>query len=614
MSGAMKFNDMRGSRNGGAFSFDHYRGRLLAVLGVLAVATVGLIARAVQLQLVSQDFYEDQGNARFTRTEKLVAHRGAIFDRNGEPLAVSTPVDAVWVNPQLLEKSTDQYRRLAEAINRDVRWLTQRVSSNLDREFLYLVRGMRPDDAAQVKALKIPGVNLLREYRRYYPAGEVTGHVLGFTGIDDGGQEGLELAFDSLLAGEEGKKRVIRDLKGNIVEDIESISAARPGGDLVSSIDLRIQYLAYRELKSAIAQHHAQSGSVIVIDVETGEVLAMVNQPGFNPNDREQLDARNYKNRAATDIFEPGSSIKPFIVAAALETGRYHGNTVIDTAPGFIRVGIKTFTDEHNLGAAPLTTLLAKSSNVGMAKIALSLEPKKMWGMLNAFGFGAVSGSGFPAESAGMLENYARWRDINIATISHGNGIAVTPLQLGHAYAILGAGGVSRPISLRRVDAPIAGTRVLSESVAHELLSVMENVVSEEGTGSRAALLGYRVAGKTGTAWKPAQGGGYSGEHYIGTFGGVVPVSHPKLATIVMIDDPEGKTYHGGEVAAPVFANVMAGALRLLGIPADNIEKIPEERRDNTLLQASEAPAAPIVRTATRDMKPSIVRTQAQAR
>ncbi len=614
MSGAMKFSDLRDSRSAhGSFSFDHYRGRMLVILAVLALATAGLIARAVQLQLVSQEFYEDQGKARYTRVTKLAAHRGAILDRNGEPLAVSTPVDTIWVNPKELHTATDQYRRLAEALNRDSAWLTQRVSSNLDREFLYLVRGMRPDDAAQVKALKIPGVYLQREYRRYYPAGEVTGHVLGFTNIEDGGQEGLERAFDHVLAGEEGKKRVIRDLKGNTVEDIESISAARPGADLTTSIDLRIQYLAYRELKAAMAKHHAQSGSIVVIDVDTGEVLAMVNQPGFNPNDREQLDARSYKNRAATDIFEPGSSIKPFIVAAALETGRYHGNTVIDTSPGYIRVGIKTFNDERNLGAAPLTTLLAKSSNVGLAKIALSLEPAKMWGMLAAFGFGAVSGSGFPGESAGMLDNYARWRQINIATISHGNGIAVTPLQLGHAYAILGAGGISRPISLRRLDAPEPGTRVISESVAHELLGVMESVVSEEGTGSRAALIGYRVAGKTGTAWKPEQNGGYSGEHYIATFGGVVPVSSPKLAAIVMIDDPEGKAYHGGDVAAPVFANVMAGALRLLGVPADNIDSIPEERRDNTLLQAEATLVAPIVRARARDSLPSISRAQAQA-
>jgi len=592
-----KFGETRGDAK--AFSFEMFRGRLRVLLVCLTLACLGLVARAAYLQLIDKSFYATQGNARFMRTAKLAAHRGAILDRNGETLAVSTPVDSVWVNPRELKESLDQLPRLAEALNRDRNWLTQRVSSNLDREFLWLVRLMRPQDAAQVAALKIPGVYLQREYRRYYPAGEVTGHILGFTNLDDIGQEGLELAYDHTLGGEMGAKRVIRDLHGNTVEDIESIRPARPGGDLIASIDLRIQYLAYRELKQAIAQHRAQAGSIVVIDVDTFEVLAMVNQPSFNPNDREQLEARNYRNRAATDIFEPGSSIKPFVVAAALASGRYHANTVIDTEPGFLRVGIKTFSDERNLGAVPLTTVIAESSNVGMAKVALSLEPQKMWEMLSGFGFGEVTGSGFPGESAGMLDNYSRWRPINIATISHGNGIAVTPIQLGHAYAILGAGGVSRPVSLRRIDTETASTRVLDEDVARELIGVMESVVSQEGTGSRAALNGYRVAGKTGTAWKPAAGGGYSGERFIATFGGVVPASRPKLAAIVMIDDPAGKTYHGGEVSAPVFANVMAGALRLLGIPADNVADIP----DTTLVQARTLPARA---TIDRDLQSSV--------
>lgn len=578
----MSYADIRHAERK-AFSFEHFRGRLLLVLLLLVLGAVGLIARAAQLQLVNQGFLESQGKARYTRVAKLAAHRGAILDRHGETLAVSTPVDTIWGNPRELKEAMDQLPRLAEALNRDRAWLTQRITSNLDREFLYLYRHMRPQDAAQVAGLKIPGVYLQREYRRYYPAGEVTGHMLGFTNMDDVGQEGLELAFDHTLGGEVGAKRVIRDLHGNTVEDIESIRAARPGSDLVTSIDLRIQYLAYRELKAAIAQHQAQSGSVVVIDVDSGEILAMVNQPGFNPNDREQLEPRNYRNRAATDIFEPGSSIKPFIVAAALATGRYHGNTIIDTAPGFIKVGIKTFNDEKNLGAAPLTTILAKSSNVGMAKIALALAPEKMWAMLTAFGFGEVTGTGFPGESAGLLENYSHWRQVNIATISHGNGVAVTPVQLAHAYAILGAGGINRPLTLRRVDAPVAGQRVLEENIAHELLGIMESVVSQEGTGSRAALTGYRVAGKTGTARKPGANG-YLGDEHIATFGGVVPASRPKLAAIVMIDDPTSKEYHGGDVAAPVYASVMAGALRLLGIPADNMSTVPQ----SMLVQASD--------------------------
>jgi cell division protein FtsI (penicillin-binding protein 3) len=606
MSVALNYSDSRPTR-GGAFSFDHYRGRMIVVLVVFALIVLGLIARAAQLQLVSQDFYEDQGKARYTRVAKLAAHRGAILDRNGETLAVSTPVDTVWVNPRELQTATDQYKRLAEALNRDVRWLTQRVSSNLDREFLSLVRHMRPDDAAQVKALKIPGVYLQREYRRYYPAGEVTGHILGFTSVDDGGQEGLELAYDYTLAGEEGKKRVIRDLKGNTVEDIESIRPARPGNELVTSIDLRIQYLAYRELKAAIEQHHAQSGSMVIVDVDTGEVLAMVNQPGFNPNDREQLEVRSYKNRAATDIFEPGSSIKPFIATAGVLTGRYSADTVIDTSPGYIQVGNKRFPDTHNNGAITLTTVLAKSSNVGMTKMALTLSRDQMWQTLDAFGFGHVTASGYPGESAGMLAPASQWRTLEQATISFGYGLSVTPLQLAHAYAVLGTHGIDRPISLRRIDGPVEGRRVVDEHVAREMLSMMEHVVTQEGaTGGRAALDGYRVAGKTGTAWKAkVDSAGYDTDHFRATFGGVVPASNPKLAAIVMIDDPAGASHTGGEVSAPVFANVMAGALRLLGVPADNLDSIPESRRDNTLLQASDfSPAAPISRDTSRsDLK-----------
>ena len=593
MSVALDFSDARGARAG--FSVEQYRGRLMVLLIVLAFAMLGLLARAAQLQLVSRDFYEAQGEARFTRVTKLMAHRGAILDRNGEPLAVSTPVDTIWVNPQELHAAPEQYRRLAEALNRDEQWLAQRVSSNLDREFLYLVRGMRPDDAAQVKALKIPGVYLQREYRRYYPAGEVTGHVLGFTNIDDGGQEGLELAFDHLLAGEPGAKRVIRDLKGNTVEDIESIAPARPGSDLITSLDLRIQYLAYRELKAAVARHGARSGSIVVIDIDSGEVLAMANQPGFNPNDREQLDVRNYKNFAATDIFEPGSSIKPFIAAAGLMSGRYRANTVIDTSPGFVQVGLKRISDKRNHGPISLTTVIANSSNVGMTKMTLTLPREQMWKTLDAFGFGHVTGSGFPGEAAGLLAAPARWHTIEQATISYGYGLSVTPLQLARAYSVLGGYGIDRPLTLRKVDGPIAGERVIDERIARELLSMMEHVVTQQGaTGTRAALDGYRVAGKTGTAHK-AVNGAYDIEHYRATFGGVVPVSRPKLAAVVMIDDPAGDDHTGGEVAAPVFANVMAGALRLLGIPADNLEAIPETSRDATLLQAGVV--APLTRT-----------------
>jgi cell division protein FtsI (penicillin-binding protein 3) len=552
------------------------------VLGMLAVGGVALLARAVYLQVIDQAFLQKEGNERILRTAKLSASRGMILDRNGEPLAVSTPVDTVWADPRKLAQVPQEFPRLAKALDRDPQWLARRVTSSLDREFVYLVRHMRPQDAARVRALGIPGVNTQREYRRYYPAGEVTGHLLGFTNVDDVGQEGLELAFDQWLGGVPGEKRVMRDSLGRTIEDIERIRAPRPGQDLYTSIDLRVQYLAYRELKAAVQANRARSGSVVVLDIATGEVLAMVNQPSFNPNDREQYAASRYRNRATNDVFEPGSSIKPFVVAAGLETGRYHPATVIDTSPGTIRVGIKTVKDKHNLGVIDVTTVLAKSSNVGVVKIALSLTPGQMWEALDQFGFGRVTGSGFPGESAGILPQPRHWRPINQATMSYGYGLSVTPLQLAQAYAVLGSGGISRPVSLRRIDSVPTGERVLDESVARDLVSMMEAVVSDAGTARRARTLGYRVSGKTGTAWKASDQGGYSTNKYMAVFGGLVPASNPRLAAIVVIDEPTGGAYYGGEVAAPVFSEVMSGALRLLAIPPDDLQRLPA----TTLVQA----------------------------
>lgn len=570
-----------------AFSPDQYRIRLRFVLGMLLLIAAALVARAVDLQLLDDGFLEGQGDARYTRVAKLSANRGGIYDRNGEALAASMPVDTVWASPTQVMKVSDQIPRLAEALNRDPKWLTQVLSSNLERDFVYLVRHMRPSDAAQVAALKVPGVYLLREYQRFYPAGEVTGHLLGFTKkYEDIGQEGLELAYDRWLGAEAGAKRIIQDRYGRTVEDIESIRAPRPGSDLVTSIDLRIQYLAYRELKAAVQQRHAKAGSIVVLDVTTGEILAMVNQPSYNPNDRDQVAPSRYRNRAATDIFEPGSSIKPFVAAAGLASGRYHASTIIDTSP--FRVGIKLIEDHKPLGSVSLTTVIAKSSNVGMSKMAMTLAPEPMWRTLDAFGFGQVSGSGFPGESAGMLNDPAHWSRISQATMSYGYGLAVTPLQLAHAYATLGAGGISRPVTLRRADQPVEGQRVIEEHVAHELLEMMESVVSQDGTGKSASLAGYRVAGKTGTAWKVLTNGyGAEGDRkYMTTFGGVVPASRPRLAAIVVIDEPGGQVYYAGEVAAPVFANVMAGALRLMGVPPDGLDQLP----DTTLVQANREP------------------------
>jgi cell division protein FtsI (penicillin-binding protein 3) len=554
------------------------------VVTALALCGVALIARAVYLQVIDQEFLERQGDARHLRTAKLSANRGMILDRNGEALAVSTPVDTVWADPRKLSQSPQDYARLAKALDRDPQWLARRVTSSGDREFIYLVRHMRPQDAAKVKALGIPGVDTLREYRRYYPAGEVTGHLLGFTNVDDVGQEGLELAFDQWLGGEPGEKRVMRDSLGRTVEDIERIRAPRPGQDLTTSIDLRVQYLAYRELKAAVQANRALSGSVVVLDVQTGEVLAMVNQPTFNPNDREQYRASRYRNRATNDFFEPGSSIKPFIYAAAFEGGRYHPDTLIETGPGMMRVGVKTVKDKHNYGTIDVTTALAKSSNVAVAKVALSLKPQDMWSVLEQLGFGSVTGSGFPGESAGILTSPDHWRPVGQATMSYGYGLSVTPLQLTQAYAVLAAGGIRRPVSLRKLDAPPPGERVLDEKVARELVTMMEAVVGDEGTARRARVMGFRVSGKTGTAWKASETGGYSRNKYIAVFGGVVPASNPRLAAVVVIDEPTGGAYYGGEVAAPVFSAIMSGALRLLAIPPDDLQSMPA----TTLVQAQD--------------------------
>ena len=563
----------RSAREAGSGSF---RWRASLLLSLLGASALGLVWRAVGLQLVDHGFLAKEGDARFSRVLDIAAHRGTITDRHGEPLAVSTPVDSIWANPGELALATEQIPRLAQALQLDREELARRITSNLDREFLYLARHRQPAEAEQIKALGIPGVYTSREYRRYYPAGEVTGHLLGFTNVDDSGQEGLELAFDHWLAGEDGAKRVIQDRYGRIVQNVEGIRPARPGRDLVLSVDLRIQYLAYRELKAAIRDQRASAGSVVVLDVDNGEVLAMVNQPAYNPNDREQIQASTYRNRAATDIFEPGSSMKPFFVAAGLASGKYDNRSIIDTSPGFFKVGVKTFEDEHNLGAIDIATVLAKSSNVGMAHIALSLPPQEIWTTLNHLGFGQVTTSGYPGESAGLLPNYSQWRPIGIVTMSHGYGLSVTPLQLAHAYATIGSFGVSRPVSFLRVEGRPQGERALESQVCRELVGMLESVVAAEGTGKLAAIPGYRVSGKTGTAWK-ATAGGYSTDRYMAVFGGVAPATAPRLAAIVVIDEPTAGQHQGGQVAAPVFSRIVGGALRLLAVAPDARVNAPEE-------------------------------------
>ena len=545
-----------------------FTGRVSLVTAFFALVAISLVARAVHLQVLDKEFLNQQADTRHLRTEKISAHRGTITDRNGEPLAISTPVDSIWVNPAQFAPAVDSIPKLARTLGVDSQMLMRRITRSMDKEFLYLKRHLSPEQAEEVLALKLPGVSVLREYRRYYPASEVTGHVVGFTDIDDQGQEGLELAFNHWLAGESGAKRVLKDRLGRSIENVASIRPPHHGKDLRTSIDLRLQYLAYRTLKSAIRSHNARSGSIVILDVETGEVLAMVNQPTYNPNDRSQLAAERYRNRAITDIFEPGSSLKPLVVAAALESGQYRPSSIVDTAPGFIVVGPKKIEDTRNLGRVSLTTILARSSNVGITKLAMTLQPDQLWETMTHFGLGELTSSGFPGESAGMLTHYSNWRPISQATLAYGYGISVTPLQLAQAYAAIGNGGRMHSVSLVALDAPADSEQVLSEDTATAVRRMLEEVVRPGGTGTKAAIEGYRVAGKTGTAWKFATGG-YSQDKYISIFAGLAPASDPRLATVVVIDEPGGELYYGSDVAAPVFADVMSESLRLLAVPPD---------------------------------------------
>jgi cell division protein FtsI (penicillin-binding protein 3) len=551
------------------------RWRTLVLLVGVMFAGLLLEGRILYLQVLEADFLSAQGDDRHLRAVQISAHRGSITDRHGEPLAVSTPVDSIWANPQELRTAMERLGELARVLELDEDWLARRITSSLDREFVYLRRHLRPDHAVQVLQLGIPGVATLREYRRYYPAGEVVGHLLGFTNIDDIGQEGLEYEFDYWLRGESGTKRVIQDRLGRVIEDVELVSAPRPGKVLRASLDLRLQYLAYRELKQAITQNEALSGSVVVLDAQTGEVLAMANQPSYNPNNRAQFAASRYRNRAATDIFEPGSSFKPFVIAAALESGRYAPDSIVDTSPGFLRVNGNVITqDNNNLGEVDVTTILAKSSNVGVAKIALDLDHRDLWAALSRFGIGRLTDSGFPGESAGVLNDPQHWRPVGQATLAYGYGLSVTPLQLAQAYAVIAAGGVRRPVSLVAVDEIPVGERVISSNTAQALNGMLEAVVSPVGTGNRAAIANFRVAGKTGTAWKSSVGG-YSQDRYLAVFGGFAPVTDPKLVAVVVIDEPRGEEYYGGDVAAPVFARILSGALRLLAVPPDALAEPP---------------------------------------
>jgi cell division protein FtsI (penicillin-binding protein 3) len=560
--------------------------RSALALSVFALAGLVLIGRAAHLQLIDSAFLLEQGDARQLRVEILSAHRGSILDRNGEPLAVSTPVDSVWANPQQLLAANQHVPALAVALDVDTQALMNLLTRRSDREFVYLRRHMAPDDAARVEQLEVPGVHLQREYRRYYPAGEVAVHVLGFTDIDDLGQEGLELAFNEHLRGEPGSKRVLRDRLGRTIAEVESIQAARRGEALTTSIDLRLQYLAYRELKAAVQQHGARSGSMVVMDVHTGEVLAMVNQPSLNPNDRRQFRGELYRNRAVTDIFEPGSAFKPFVIAAALESGEFTTDSIIDTGEGSVLVGSKTISDPTPLGRIDLPTILRRSSNVGATLVALQLRPDQLWGVLSHFGFGHATSSGFPGESGGLLNQPGSWRPIGQATLAYGYGVSVTPLQLAQAYAALGNGGRVPAATFLRSESVAPSAEAVDADTAAAILAMLESVVGEGGTARAAAVPGFRIAGKTGTSRKYVAGG-YSEDRHVAIFAGLAPASAPRIAAVVVLDEPQRGEYYGGDVAAPVFASVVGGALRLMDIPPDDL---PEQTLRVAVHPESDAP------------------------
>ena len=550
--------------------FLHRRNVVATCVVALAAA---LIWRVVDLQLNHNAFLTDQGDARHVRIEKIPAHRGMLLDRNGEPLAVSTPLASVWVNPNRLASSSPRWPELERALGLDPGAIAQVTEERGKREFVYLRRHVDPSVAEAVSALDMDGVHLKPEYRRYYPMGAAASHVLGFTGIDDVGQEGLELAFDDVLSGEDGARRVIKDRLGRIVENLERIRPARPGRDVVLSIDRRIQSLAYRALRQGVQEHHARAGSAVVLDVGSGEVLATVNLPSFNPNDRGDRSSPRYRNRAVTDLLEPGSTIKPFTVAAALRAGIVGPDTVLDTRPGFLKVGRHTVWDIRNYGVIDVRKVIKKSSNVGAGKLALELPPADLWDMFHQAGFGASTGSGFPGEEEGTLTDFVDWGEIHRVTLSFGYGLAATPLQLARAYAALGNGGVLPNVRFVRTEEHAPAVPAMPAAVAAQVLKMLEEVVEPGGTGRRARVAGYRVGGKTGTTRK-SEAGGYSEDRYHSAFAGLAPMSDPRLSVVVVIDEPGGDEYYGGAVAAPVFSDIVEGSLRVLGIAPDDPDKI----------------------------------------
>ncbi|MET0332348.1 MAG: penicillin-binding transpeptidase domain-containing protein [Dyella sp.] len=546
------------------------RKRMVLVVAVLGLASLGLLARAFDLQVVRKDFYQQQGDARFLREMPIAVSRGTIFDRNGEPLAVSTPVMSIWANPAEVLENSPRIPELAKALGIDSGELQQRLAERADKEFIYLRRQMNPDAAQAVLALGIPGINGQREYRRYYPSGPVLAHVLGFTNIDDHGQEGLELAYDDWLAGKPGAKRVIRDRMGHVVEDVEQIRAPQPGRNLTLSIDRRIQFLAYNELVQALDKFQADSGSIVILDVATGEILAMANLPTYNPNAVRGSTPSERRNRAATDVVEPGSTMKAFTLAAALSSGKYTPTSpIIDTHPGTWYALGHLFRDVDDHGLLTPTGVITKSSNIGAAKIALTLDTALLYNTYRAFGFGNSTGSGFPGESSGYLRVGRDWSQQEKAIMAYGYGVSLTPLQLASGYATIADEGVMHsPTFIKGGDNP--AKQIIAPEIAHELVRMLETTTQPGGTATLARIANYAVAAKTGTAHK-AVAGGYAKNNYISLLAGIVPASNPRLAGVVIINNPTKGSYYGGTVSGPAFAEVMDGALRLLDVPPDNI-------------------------------------------
>ena len=544
------------------------------IVFVFSFSLIGLFARAVYLQLFEHEFLEEEGNARHLRVVEMPAHRGMILDRNGELLAVSTPIFSVWANPEIASKNSESIRKAARILNLDVAGLVDKIQNKKSRQFIYIKRHIDPQQAEQLKQQNITGVYLQREYRRYYPTAEVSSHVLGFTDIDDKGLEGVELAYDQWLRGQTGAKKVIKDQLNRIVEDVEGIRIPQPGQNISVSIDRRVQYIAYRELKAKLAQHRARSASAVMINSKTGEIIAMANVPSFNPNNRKGYRSHTYRNRAVTDVFEPGSTIKPFTIASALESNRYSPQTIINTSPGMYQVGDHTIKDIKDYGQLTVSEVILKSSNVGATKIALTIPSQDLWTTFNSIGIGQSTESGFPGEVGGHIKNFQDWREVEHATLAFGYGISMTTLQLARAYAVLASGGKRLSISmLNKTDVNFNqddSVRAFSPQTIDKVLSMLTAVVSENGTGYRAAIPGYSVAGKTGTVHKSTKGG-YEEDKYISLFAGIAPASDPRLVLVVMVNEPSRGVYFGGEVAAPIFSKIMGGALRILNIAPDKV-------------------------------------------